>query len=121
MRRSLWLALSLASVAVCAPVMAHAQEPVRSDCLAHVTPTARLTFTDDTHRRWYHRYWAGICDGLSFFSCNSGKPHWNEAVTQILREAAPERSNELLAKACKIGLQSSSGPGIRSSFRYETW
>lgn len=80
----------------------HAQEPIRPDCLAYVAPTARLKFNDETHRRWYHRAWAGVCEGLSFFSCTSGKPHWNDAIGQILKEGSPERKVELLGKSCKL-------------------
>lgn len=97
-------AVALASaVSVLSPAAARAQDPVRPDCRAHVTPTSRLAFTDSTHRRWYDRYWAGKCDGLSFFSCSSGKPHWNDAVEQILKVSPPERSDDMLAKACKLG------------------
>jgi hypothetical protein len=101
------VAFLVATVGIGAPLGATAQEAIRQDCLAHVAPISRLTFSHDKHRRWYRRYWNGKCDGLStsFFSdaCSENEPGWNHAVGEILRQAPPARAGELLAKACKLG------------------
>lgn len=102
MRRALGITLVAGSLIFLAPG-ALAADPVRADCLAHIPATARLKFNDETHRRWYHRFWAGSCDGLSWFGCSSGRPHMNDAIRQILEAAPPQQRAELLAKGCKVG------------------
>jgi len=95
--------LCTAIVMVNMPAWARAGEPVRADCRPYVTSTSRIAFIDDEHRRWYVRYWAGTCDGLSFFSCTSGKPYWNDAVSKILEAGPADQRDQLLNKACKLG------------------
>ncbi|MDG2530615.1 hypothetical protein [Caulobacter endophyticus] len=80
---------------------ASAQEFVRGDCLNVVQPTRALRFEDDTHARWYKRFWTGNCQDLSL--CFPGSPNWNDIVTKLLVKGGSAEKPTLLPKACKLG------------------
>lgn len=91
------VALLLASASA-----AHAQNAlgVRADCTAAINAPA-LAFDDQTHRRWYNRFWTGSCAGL--FGCMGGNPNWNALVSRLDQEANPAQRNQVHFKACQVG------------------
>jgi hypothetical protein len=66
-------------------------------------PYEGLAFDDAKHRLWYARFWTGKCTGLSFFTCFSGKPYWNETVRSLLAAAPAERRAALAARLHQLG------------------
>ena len=105
MKHTAGIALAAATVAVLAPVTADAQEAIRQDCLAHVASASKLTFNPGKHQQWYNRFWNGKCGSLTLFGdkCTQSEPGWNQATANILQDAGPQASAEVLAKACKLG------------------
>ena len=71
----------IAGLAV-APTSIQAQE---QRCAAVLT--APPAFDDDTHRRWYRRFWTGSCEGVSGM-CMSGSPNWNEMLSNLTAAAS---------------------------------
>ncbi|WP_240633817.1 hypothetical protein [Caulobacter flavus] len=80
---------------------ASAQEFVRGDCLNVVQPTRGLRFEDETHARWYKRFWTGNCQDLNL--CFPGSPNWNDIVSKLLVKGGPAEKPALLPKACRLG------------------
>ena len=66
-------------------------------------PYDGLSFDDAKHRLWYARFWTGKCTGLSFFSCFSGEPYWNETMRRLLAKAPAERRGALAARLLDLG------------------
>ena len=66
-------------------------------------PYDGLAFDDAKHRLWYARFWTGKCTGLSFFSCFSGEPYWNETMRRLLAAAPAERRSALAARLSALG------------------
>jgi len=66
-------------------------------------PYDGLSFDDAKHRLWYARFWTGKCTGLSFFSCFSGEPYWNETMRRLLAKAPAERRSALAARLLDLG------------------
>ena len=44
---------------------------------------AELRFDDESHRRWYRRFWTGNCKGLPIFQCWPGDPNWNGLIERL--------------------------------------
>lgn len=79
---------------------AQAQTPaIGGPCAAAVGPSVR--FDDDTHRRWYRRFWTGDCSGLWF--CQAGEPNWNAGTTKFTATAAPDKRSALTQRFCDVG------------------
>ena len=99
------LAAAAILAAVVAPVTASAQEPIREDCLPHVSSPSKLKFNAGKHDQWYSRYWNGKCGSLTLLrdQCHQSDPGWNSAIAVILTESTPANSAQVLAKACKLG------------------
>ena len=66
-------------------------------------PYDGLAFDDAKHRLWYARFWTGKCTGLSFFSCFSGQPYWNETMRRLVAAAPAERRGALAARLFELG------------------
>jgi len=79
---------------------AQAQDYVRPDCRALVSPAA-LRFDTPEHVRWYKRFWTGECDHLPM--CLPGSPNWNDIVGKLVTRGGPAEQAALLPKACRLG------------------
>lgn len=80
---------------------ADAQDFVREDCRAFVTPSEGLTYDTPLHARWYKRFWTGTCDHLPF--CFAGSPNWNDIVGKLMIKGGAKEQPALLPKACRLG------------------
>lgn len=94
--------LSLVLAVLLTPIAAQAEPTlgVRADCTAAIAAST-LSFDDQTHRRWYNRFWTGHCAGL--LGCLAGNPNWNALVTRLGDQSAPAQRAAVQAKACQVG------------------
>jgi hypothetical protein len=87
-------------LAVLAIAPAQAQTPaIGAPCASAVG--ASTTFDDETHRRWYKRFWTGDCSGLWF--CQSGAPNWNAGAKDFIARAEADKRAALTQRFCEVG------------------
>lgn len=89
-------------------------------CPTRFDPESGLSFLNETHRLWYHRYWTGSCKGLRFPQeiCLPGSPNWHDTVAQVI-ELVPDElegymRNRLWALGRAVAFDWARGGGNRA-------
>ncbi|PJF39992.1 MAG: hypothetical protein D6737_14130 [Chloroflexi bacterium] len=72
-------------------------------CPGELDPFFGLSFDDETHRRWYRRFWTGSCAGL-LFRCLPGDPKWFDVTEEVVAGVPIEQQGLLRQRMWALGV-----------------
>ena len=81
-------------------------------CPTEIDEFCQLSFDDDTHRRWYRRFWTGSCEGLGFLDfCHQGKSgsgsdsdaYWRDTIARVLVDLPESSQARVRCKLWRLG------------------